>query len=327
MATPILICDDSKLARKQLARALPDSWDIDISFAVNGLDCIENLGVDVRFLFLDLNMPEMDGYEVLQWIQDQGIDIDVVVVSGDIQLEAQRRVMDLGALAFIKKPVNMNELIGLLQGEGISFDSQSLRREQNVEVNVQEYCQEIANIAMGQAASLLAQVLDAFVLMPVPKVNNIEGCELHMVLAEVQNKDAVSAVCQGFIGSGIAGEALMIFHDASYDDMAKLMNYEADNEADHELELLMDLANLLIGVCIKGIADQLGTIFSQGHPVVLGRHTDIASLIERNTSKWDKILTIEMSYAIEGHNINCDLLLLFTEDSIQAIETRMPIMV
>ena len=30
MATPILICDDSRLARRQLARSLPDDWDIQI---------------------------------------------------------------------------------------------------------------------------------------------------------------------------------------------------------------------------------------------------------------------------------------------------------
>ena len=38
MSTKLLICDDSNMARKQLARSLPDGWDVDLSFATNGID-------------------------------------------------------------------------------------------------------------------------------------------------------------------------------------------------------------------------------------------------------------------------------------------------
>ena len=58
MSTPILICDDSGFARRQMARSLPDSWDVDISFAENGeqaLTLIREGKGDV--VFLDLNMP------------------------------------------------------------------------------------------------------------------------------------------------------------------------------------------------------------------------------------------------------------------------------
>ena len=72
MTTPLLICDDSNMARKQVARSLPDGWDVDISFATNGFEAIEAIKAgkgDV--LFLDLNMPGMDGYEVLQAIVNE----------------------------------------------------------------------------------------------------------------------------------------------------------------------------------------------------------------------------------------------------------------
>ena len=38
MSTKLLICDDSNMARKQLARSLPDGWDVDVSFATNGVE-------------------------------------------------------------------------------------------------------------------------------------------------------------------------------------------------------------------------------------------------------------------------------------------------
>lgn len=41
MSIPLLICDDSNMARKQVARSLPDGWDVDVSFATNGVEGIE----------------------------------------------------------------------------------------------------------------------------------------------------------------------------------------------------------------------------------------------------------------------------------------------
>ena len=43
MSTSVLICDDSKLARRQLARFLPVDWDIKVEFAHDGVDCINQI--------------------------------------------------------------------------------------------------------------------------------------------------------------------------------------------------------------------------------------------------------------------------------------------
>ncbi len=42
MALPIVIADDSLLARKVLTRALPEDWDVDISYATNGHEALEH---------------------------------------------------------------------------------------------------------------------------------------------------------------------------------------------------------------------------------------------------------------------------------------------
>lgn len=70
MSIPVLICDDSALARKQMARTLPKEWDVDITFANNGAEGIDAIRAGKgEVVFLDLNMPVMDGYEVLETIQ------------------------------------------------------------------------------------------------------------------------------------------------------------------------------------------------------------------------------------------------------------------
>lgn len=120
MTIPLLICDDSNMARKQVARSLPDSWEVDITFATNGLEGIEAIrSGKAEMVFLDLTMPEMDGYEVLELAKAEKHKAIIIVISGDIQPEARDRVMAMGALEFIKKPINKEKLEEVLRNYGL----------------------------------------------------------------------------------------------------------------------------------------------------------------------------------------------------------------
>lgn len=331
MTPAILICDDSNLARKQLARILPQEWQSNVVFAGHGAEALATLKRQtVDWLFLDLNMPVMDGYQVLAELQKLQLPVRIVIVSGDIQPEARERVMALGALTFLKKPVNATELSAFLQTkaaekpvEPVEPRQPKVSDEVQLDAELRDILQEITNVAMGQAGDLLARLLDVFVKLPIPNVNVIEVSELTMALASVEPESKTSAICQGFIGSGVAGEALLILTDSSFEDIARLMNYQGELNSAVELELLMDISNILIGAVLKGIAEQVDMSFSQGHPVVLGQHAPIAELISTNSKRWRTTLTIELSYGIESYNINCDLLLLFTEDSLKTLRYKL----
>lgn len=334
MATPVLICDDSTVARKQMARTLPPDWEVEVSFAKNGAEGVEALKAGKGdILFLDLNMPVMDGYEVLAEIAKKDLPTMAIVVSGDIQPEANERVRKMGAIAFIKKPVDGTEVIKILTDYGLyrptedSHSGPSSVDEKTLslagESNFRDCIQEISNVAMGQAGDKLARLLDVFVKLPIPKVNFLEVSELQMALAVSEEEDTFSAVCQGFIGSGIAGEALVIFSDSSFSDMAKLLKYRGEINRTAELELLMDVASILVGACTNGIASQLDISFSLGHPVVIGQHVKVADLVKGGANRWKKTLAIELAYQIEGYAITFDLLLLLTEDSIENLKTRL----
>ena len=327
MTIKTIICDDSGLARKQIQKSLPVDWDLQITTAANGLECIQELqNGNGQLLFLDLNMPEMDRYQVLDAIREQDITSIVIVVSGDIQPEAQKRVMMSGALEFIKKPVDRNVLRSVLEEKNV-YKTLTCAYEPELPDSIRDGYKEIANVAMGQAADLLARVLNAFVVMPIPNVNMLEVSELTMALNQVAGNGEVSAVCQGFIGSGIAGEALIIFNNSSITDIADLMNFQGNLSAQVEQELLMDIASILSGAYLHGIAAQLDMKFSQSHPVVLGKHIKMDELFKRSASRWKKTLTIETAITIEDRNINCHLLLLFTEDSISQFSKSIEILV
>jgi CheY-like chemotaxis protein len=112
MPTPILIVDDSPIARKMLIKSLPSSWDVEIKHAGNGQEALDaHRAGKIDIMFLDLTMPVLDGYEVLEAMQKEGLNSFVIVLSADIQPIAQERVKKLGAMAFIKKPASP-EVIG-----------------------------------------------------------------------------------------------------------------------------------------------------------------------------------------------------------------------
>ena len=288
-------------------------------------------------LFLDLNMPVMDGYQTLEEIKRLDLPTLVIVVSGDIQPEAHKRVKDLGAVEFIKKPTSKEALVELLEKFGLYSPSAqasapdpaqtktlpTIKKGEIGKIEYRDCIQEIANVAMGQAADLLARLLNVFVKLPVPSVNLLEVSELEMALTLTEQANTYSAVCQGFIGSGICGEALLIFSDSSFTDIAKLLKYTGEIDRTVELELLMEVASILVGACTNGIAQQLDTTFSQGHPVVLGQHVKVSELIKANSKRWKKTMAIEITYEIENYNISCDLLLLFTEDSLENLNKRL----
>ncbi|MBK8186105.1 MAG: response regulator [Cellvibrio sp.] len=120
MAIPLLICDDSLMARKQVAKSLPNGWEVDITFATNGLEGIQAIREGKgEMVFLDLTMPEMDGYQVLETVKREGLNAMIIVISGDIQPTAHERVTSLGAMDFIRKPVNPDKLADTLRKFGL----------------------------------------------------------------------------------------------------------------------------------------------------------------------------------------------------------------
>ena len=120
MATKVLVVDDSLTSRKMLIRSLPEEWDVEIEQAANGVEALEGYRAGkAEVMFLDLTMPEMDGYQVLETLQKEDLNTFVVVVTADIQPQAEARVRKLGAMGFIKKPVDTDKIREILSQYGI----------------------------------------------------------------------------------------------------------------------------------------------------------------------------------------------------------------
>lgn len=179
--------------------------------------------------------------------------------------------------------------------------------------------QEVANVAMGQAGDRLARMLDTFVVLSIPHIAVMKPSDIAMAVQSLNSTESVSGVCQGFIGGGIAGEAMLLFNDTSFKDLARLMNYHGELDEQAERELLMDTTNVLFGACLNGIAEQIDMDFSFGPPMVLGQHRRLNELVHAEHALWQQALVTEINYKLEGYRVNCDLLLVMTDESIRRL--------
>ena len=117
----VLIVDDSTTARRFLKKALPPQFLTDVveaDGARKGLEICREGGIDL--VFLDLTMPEMDGYEVLAALGGERLaTLPVIVVSGDVQAQAPEKIKALGARAYIKKPCSKEQVETVLREIGV----------------------------------------------------------------------------------------------------------------------------------------------------------------------------------------------------------------
>lgn len=106
----ILIVDDSQINCEILAEILKDEYRI--LEAANGEECIDLLkqyGTGIALLLLDINMPVMDGFEVLalmnrkNWIED----IPVIMISSEDSASYVRRAYEMGASDYISCPFDV----------------------------------------------------------------------------------------------------------------------------------------------------------------------------------------------------------------------------
>lgn len=181
--------------------------------------------------------------------------------------------------------------------------------------------QEIANVAMGHAADRLARLFDAFVVLSIPQVGILTPSDIAMTLESLRDQNGESepltGVAQGFIGDGVAGEALLLFNGTRYQDLAELLKY--DYNPDLNRELLMDTSNVLGGACLHGLARQLDTHFSLGPPHLLDQSEDLDRLLTQRDLDWKSAAVVEINYTIEHYRINCDLLLVVSENCIAGL--------
>ena len=129
LAGRLLVVDDNRVNRLLIGRAL-EQLGHTVTFAENGRDALEALRQrPVDLVLLDIEMPEMDGYQVLEALAaDPRLrDVPVVMMSSVEEVDSVARCIEMGAEDYLFKPVNSVLLRARI---GASLEKKRLRDQQ-----------------------------------------------------------------------------------------------------------------------------------------------------------------------------------------------------
>jgi two-component system chemotaxis response regulator CheY len=104
----VLVVDDSTTVRKFVAASL-NMKGFRVVTAADGVEALERMPAEKFDLIItDLNMPDMDGFEFIRTLREtpEYRDIPIIVLSSMTDLKNKDYALELGALAFLEKPLS-----------------------------------------------------------------------------------------------------------------------------------------------------------------------------------------------------------------------------
>jgi len=180
----------------------------------------------------------------------------------------------------------------------------------------QDCLQELMNIAYGSATAAISSILDAFATLSVPEISIIDTHNLKSHLLdniEVENSHFISSQA---LNGKIAGECLFVIGEQSSINMAKEFGFENEEITQNELcDVILEITNILSSSTISQLAEEMKTVVSFSPP-----HIHILNSIEnfdnKYLDKYQKVIIIKTQLNFQNQNINAELLILTTDDSI-----------
>jgi two-component system, chemotaxis family, protein-glutamate methylesterase/glutaminase len=184
MTKNILIIDDSALMRRVLSDIInSDKRFQAVEVATNGLEGLELLqrrGKEFDAVLLDINMPKMNGIELLEALKQQGIKATVIIVSTVAKKEAKEtiRALELGAFDFVTKPESFMEVKSNLFSDRILECLATATRAETASVQTTSVKEEKS---MVQVMEELAAVMET--IQKKPPTSLPQGAEKLVALA------------------------------------------------------------------------------------------------------------------------------------------------
>ncbi len=161
MGSRILIADDDDLVRTAVHKILT-MFDHEVVAVRSGREVIDQVCEDFDVIVLDINMPDMDGFETLDHLNRKDIDIPVLFLTGAGSMDYAVKAINLGAYDFMTKPIEDIELFHVKVRRAIEKRT-FLRNEKvykkDLESEVQDKTRELAvkNILLEKYSDHLEQ--------------------------------------------------------------------------------------------------------------------------------------------------------------------------
>jgi adenylate cyclase len=304
-AGTILIADDNRVNRLLLARGLEGEGHT-VAFAEHGAEALDLLrGQRFDLMLLDVLMPELDGYGVLEELQhDPHLrDIPVIVTSALDELDSVVRCLEMGAEDYLTKPVNPVLLNARINA---SLEKKRLRDQQR-ELISKFATKEVADELLTSGFSLGGKYVDASAMFcDIRSFTTIaEGREPSETIELLNDyytlmMDAISG--EGGIVNQIVGDGLMAIFGAPIprEDHRRAAVLAARQMIDlirlfNEEQAARDKVQIQIGVGIASgrvIAGYTGTLHRATYTCV-GDTVNVAARLESHTKVVNQAILID----------------------------------
>jgi DNA-binding NtrC family response regulator len=167
--TRLLVIDDDE-ASCRLVRAIFKSDGFEVLFAHDGVSGLKRAATDdPDLLILDLELPRLDGLEVLERLKRSKPGLPIVMLTGRAEVKTAVRATQLGAFDYLTKPVDPDDLIAMvrralevraLRNEVLELRRQAsggtaLREQMGPSAAVEEIVEQVATVAATRSSVLI----------------------------------------------------------------------------------------------------------------------------------------------------------------------------
>lgn len=133
-AFKIFVVEDDEWYNRLLVHTLSLNPDYEIQSFINGKDCLANLDQEPDIITLDYRLPDMKGLEVLKQIRETNEDIQIILISEQIDIEVVVTLLQHGAYDYIVKSKDIRERLlntvsNIRQGSNLKKEIVNLRKE------------------------------------------------------------------------------------------------------------------------------------------------------------------------------------------------------
>ncbi|MDG5814560.1 response regulator [Chitinispirillales bacterium ANBcel5] len=314
----VLLIDDSIFMRRKIESILSiGGYSIaEASTGREGLEAAEKEDFDC--IVLDLLMPDMDGFKVLEKLRAIRNTVPIIIASSDIQDSAKGRCFKLGAFDFVEKPPDKEILlhkvhiaIGLNEEGGTLV----LSDKQN------DVLKEMINIGIGKGAEMLNVILATHIKLEVPFVRVLSQSEFEFDVKKNQ-LDSLAAVNLSFKGD-ISGNVELVFPKESAANLVAALIGEEPNSMSLDsirTGTLSEVGNIVINAVIGSISNMLNFKLAYSTPTyVEGDYEKLSMMIRKGANS--VILQARARFIIDMFAVTGDIVLFLELDSLDKIFT------
>ena len=311
----ILVTDDSSFSRGSLSKGLR-ALGHEVEEAADGAEAVEKIaagGFDC--VFLDLLMPVMDGFQVLEAVGALKDPPRVVVCSSDIQHSTRARCLKLGVAGFLDKPF-MPKHKDILEGLLLEVLSTPAKRGRSplsmcTETEL-EAVKELVNIGIGKASLNLNALLESHICLNVPEIKLMPACEARANFQAELKDEPFSCARLDFSGSFSGFSALLLSRESALRLVALLTGGQA-GDRDEDMDSLKvgtisEVGNIVLNSVMGSISNVLSGRLEYRLPSY--RELSLSRLMESaGIDGKEVVLVARTEFVSERRDVRGDILL------------------